>query len=276
MTVAFGLIAAAMWATADVLNQQVARRASPLQALWSVLALTLPIALVIALVADGVPSAGDGRALAAGALAGVIDAAGLGLFMRALRDGDLAIVGPLTALEGGFAAIASLLLGAEVGAFVLVGIPLAVVGGALAALTGRARLDRGAGAALGAALVFTTVLLLLPTAAEAGAMTAVATTRVTATACILPFAIRARVVRPAISIRRAALAAGTADILGFAAYAHAADIGSVAVAAVAASQFATCTVLVGVLVFGERPLRHQWVGIAMTLIGVGVLAYGSA
>jgi drug/metabolite transporter (DMT)-like permease len=276
VTVAFGLIAAAMWAAADVLNQQVARRAGSLAALWAVLVLVLPLAIVLALVTDGLPTTADARPLGAAVLAGILDAAALGLFLRALRDGDLAIVGPLAALEGGFAAIGSVLLGADLARSAAIGIPLAVIGGALAAMSGRARLDRGAGAALGAAVVFAAVLLLLQTAAEAGAMTAVAVSRVASVACVAPFAARAGIVRVPAPIRRAALGAGIVDVLGFAAYTHAAHIGSLAVAAVAASQFATITVIVGVVALGERPRRHQWVGIALTLVGVAILAYGAA
>jgi drug/metabolite transporter (DMT)-like permease len=276
VTAALGLVAAAMWAAADVLNQRVARGAGALAALFAVLVLVLPLTVVAALVADGLPGEGDGRAIGAAVLAGVIDAAALVLFLEALRAGDLAIIGPLTALEGGFAAIGSIVLGGTAGAAVLVGVPLAVAGGALAATTDRLRLDRGAGKAIGAAVMFAGVLLLLQPAAKAGAMTAVAVARITSTLCVLPFAIRAGVARPAPGIRRAALGAGAADVLGFAAYARAARIGPVAVAAVAASQFATFTVLVGVIAFGERPRRHQWVGIALTLVGVAILAYGSA
>jgi drug/metabolite transporter (DMT)-like permease len=276
VTVAFGLVAAAMWAATDVINQRLARQVSPLAAMWAVMSLTLPVSIVLALVVDGVPRWADARPLGAGLLAGVLDAAAVGLFLRALRDGDLAIVAPLAALEGGFAALASLAMGAHLGGLVLAGIPLAVVGGSMAAMATRARLDRGAGSAIAAALIFAVVLVVLQTALEAGAMTAVAMTRIGTTVCTLPFAWRGGVIRPHTTIVWAAILAGTLDILGMAAYVHAADIGSLAVAAVSAAQFATLTVLIGVFALGERPLRHQWAGIALTLLGVGLLAYGSA
>jgi drug/metabolite transporter (DMT)-like permease len=276
VTAVLGLVAAAMWAGADVLNQRVARRAGALAALFAVLVLVLPATVIGALIADGLPGVGDGRALGAAALAGVLDAIALGLLLHALREGDLAIVGPLAALEGGFAAIGSILLGGSVGGAVLVGVPLAVAGGALAATSDRMRLDRGVGAALGAAIVFAGVLLLLQPAAKAGATTAIAVARTASTLCVLPFAIRAGVARPAAGIRGPALAAGAADVLGFVAYARAAHIGPVTVAAVTASQFATFTVLAGVLAFGERPRPHQWAGIVLTLVGVAALAYGTA
>jgi S-adenosylmethionine uptake transporter len=276
VTVLLGLIAAAMWAVTDTLNQRISRQAGALAGLWAVLALVLPLALVLALAVDGVPTRDHLPALGAGFLAGCLDAVALGLLMVALRDGDLAIVGPLAALEGGFAAIGSLILGANLSTLELVGIPLAVVGGALAAMTGRSKLDRGAAEALGAALIFAFVLLLFQPATHAGALTAATVARIGSTVCVLPFAVRAGVLRPAAPIARIAFVAGLLDLMGFAAYARAAHHGPVAVAAVAASQFATIIVAIGVIGFGERPRRHQWAGIVLTLTGVAALAYGSA
>jgi O-acetylserine/cysteine efflux transporter len=61
------------------------------------------------------------------------------------------------------------------------------------------------------------------------------------------------------------------DVLGFTAYASAARH-NVAVAAVVASEYAVVTVVLGVLLLGERLRPHQWAGVGIALGGIAVVA----
>lgn len=198
--------------------------------------------------------------------------------LRGLRTGSLALVAPLAALEGGVAAVGSIVLRAEATALLGVGLALAVVGGALAAAAGSngRRTADGAGWGLLSALAFGGVLLLLDPASELGDLHATLLLRIAATVALLPFALPSGALRGgAQRIGRLALLAGTLDSAGFVFYTAAARRGPVSVAAVSAAQFATIAAVLGFVVLHERLQPRQLVGIAVTLVGVTVLAVAS-
>ena len=149
-----------------------------------------------------------------------------------------------------------------------------MAGGALAAAAGSdgRRTADGAGWGLLSALAFGGVLLLLGPASELGDLHATLLLRIAATAAILPFALRSGALRGGLGIGRIALLAGALDATGFAFYAAAARRGPVSVAAVSAAQFATIAAVLGFVVLHERLQRRQLIGIAITLIGVTLLA----
>ncbi len=68
---------------------------------------------------------------------------------------------------------------------------------------------------------------------------------------------------------------GIGDVLGFIAYTSAAR-DNLAVAAVVASEYAVVTVVLGVVLLGERLRPHQWVGVAVALGGIALVAAAAA
>jgi drug/metabolite transporter (DMT)-like permease len=274
VTLALGLMTAVMWAFSDLLSQRVSRGTGALSAtFWVLLAGCIP-ATALALVVEGVPELGRGW-VGLAAVAGAIDVVGIWFMMHALAVGSLAVVVPIVALEGGIAALGSvLLLGDRISPLLAAGLPLAVAGGALAAAGPGNRTAVGARDALVCAISFAGVLLVFATVDGVGALTLVATARVVSTILIAPVA----AVRRAPLLPPRVLAVGaigaTLDTVAFSIYTHAARLGPMSVAAVASAQFATFGVLLGLFVLKERPLRRQLVGVSLTVLAVSLLALG--
>jgi drug/metabolite transporter (DMT)-like permease len=66
--------------------------------------------------------------------------------------------------------------------------------------------------------------------------------------------------------------AGALELGGLVLLTIALALGPLTVAGVTATQFGTSAVVLGFVLLHERPRRHQWVGIACTIIGVSLLA----
>jgi drug/metabolite transporter (DMT)-like permease len=274
MTVALGLVAALLWAVTDLVAQRVTRGAGALSAGFWVLLAGCPPAIALALLFDGVPTSTSLHGLGWACLAGVLDGVAVLLLMRALGHGELAIIGPLTALEGAFASLGSIaLLGEHLGAIGIVALVAAAGGGALAATTSPRVRSPGAVPALLAALLFGIILLLMSRATGAGAMTVVAVTRCVSTLTLAPIAVAGHAARLP-GRRFLLLVSGTAalDVIGFGLYVTAVHHGPFTLAAIASTQFATFAAILGILFLHERPRPHQLVGIALTVVGVSLLS----
>ena len=273
MTLTLGLAAAALWATTDFLNQRISRNAGALSATFWVLTAgcipAIPLALVVDGVPRGVPTSDFGWAIGAGAL----DTLGIGLMMFGLRRGALSIIVPIVALEGAFASAGSIaLLGEPIGLAGAIGLPLAAAGSVLASLESGNRRAAGVVPAVGSAVSFAVVLLMLAQVSVLGSLTTIAIARVVAMLLVAPVAVVQRIRPMPARTFVLAVAAGLTDVIGFAAYAKAARIGPLSLAAIAATQFATIAVVIGIVFLRERPLRRQLVGVAVTLAAVSLLA----
>ena len=274
MTLALGLLTAVMWAFADLLSQRVSRGAGAVSAtFWVLLGGAVP-AVALSLLVDGVPNL-DASWVGPAVIAGAIDLIGVWFMMRALAAGSLAVVVPIVALEGGIAALGSvLLLGDHISPLLAAGLPLAVAGGALAAAGPGNRTADGARDALACAITFSGVLLVLAEVDGVGALTLVTTARVVSTLLIAPVALAQRAAPPPLRVIAIGAVGATLDVVAFAVYTRAARIGPLSVAAVASAQFATFGVILGLVVLHERPLRRQLIGVAVTIVAVSLLALG--
>jgi drug/metabolite transporter (DMT)-like permease len=89
-------------------------------------------------------------------------------------------------------------------------------------------------------------------------------------AVTVPLALRSglRMTRPALPL---VAVAGVFEVLGFALFALGARHG-IAVSAVLASQFAAIAAVAAYFLFGERLARVQLAGVALIVVGVGVLS----
>jgi drug/metabolite transporter (DMT)-like permease len=277
MTLVYGLGAALGWALADLFAARSSRALGAVGALFWILLAGLPPLLVLALATGEVGGAMSRHDLGIAVLVGFGDVVAYGLFLLALKLGELAIIGPLAATSGGFAAAGGFLLGASVDPLALAAIPLAVFGAALAALAPGARgTVAGLAPALGAAAVAAGILVLLGQVHHLGAVTTILVARIAALIVVAPLAAARGALRIDLDHRWLVLAAGALDSLGLASYAAAASLGPVPIAAVTATQAAPITAIIGITVLRERPARHQLAGIVLTVLAVSLLALGGS
>ena len=90
----------------------------------------------------------------------------------------------------------------------------------------------------------------------------VAGARLTPTAIAFVVCLRTHTLRPPASARLLLLVSGVIDAIAFVCYVEAAQH-SLAIAAVAASQYATLAALGAVAIFGERLRARQWLGVGL-------------
>ena len=270
-----GLGAAVCWATAAL----TASRATRLIGSSSVLAWVMLVGFVIVApltAAQGVPSGIGSDEVVWLVLTGAGNVGGLLLAYSALRVGKVSIVSPITASEGGIAALLAIAAGESVGAGS--GVVLAVIacGVALASITPgggdgghplRASVLAGAAALCFGAGLYATgrVSEALPIAwalipprligVVAVALPLIASRRLQLTRAAAPFVV----------------ASGLAEVGGFTSYAVGARHG-IAIAAVLASQFAALAALGAYALFHERLSRTQLAGVAAIAAGVAVLS----
>ena len=154
MTVAFGLGAAVAWAVVNLWLVTLSRRIDIAVTTLAVLASSTVVTLPLALAFEGAPGGDAWSHAPAAAAAGLLELAGFGCYIVAIRRGTLAVVAPLVGLEGGIAALVAIAGGEAVGTTVVVGIVLAVVGTSLSCAEPGERRASGAGWAILAGGVF--------------------------------------------------------------------------------------------------------------------------
>lgn len=276
-----GLGAAFAWATATLCSS----RSTRLIGEGPVLAWVMIVGLVLvfpALVAGPGPGDVSSTDLAWLLVGGVGNAGGLLLVYRGLRLGKVGVVAPIASTEGAIAALVAILAGESLSAGVGVALVVIVAGIVVTSRPGKGDADDGpdgerhpraaALCGVGAALAFGISLygvgrlsgelpvawILLP--ARLAGVVAVA----------LPLLVARRLV-----LTRAAapfvVAGGVCEVLGFVSYTAGAQHG-IAIAAVLSSQFAALAAVGAFLLYHERLVRHQTVGVLAIVAGVAVLS----
>ena len=230
----------------------------------------------------GIPNDLDRGSAAWLLIAGFGNILGLFLVYTALREGKVGIVGPIVSTEGAIAALFAVLAGEDLAAGSAAMLVLIAVGIALAATTAGsdevseiatavAQHRRVPVVALLAACSFgTSIYATARASAELPIAWAVAPPRILGVLFVfVPLAAtsRLRLTRPSLPL---VVAAGVAEVVGFALFAVGSRHG-VAVAAVLASQFAAIAAVAAYFLFRERLTRVQVAGVATIVIGVAVL-----
>jgi drug/metabolite transporter (DMT)-like permease len=285
-----GLGAALVFATVTLCNSRSSRMIGPSQLLAWVMLIGLAIVAPL-VVAEGVPDGLDAASAAWLAVAGVGNVVGLLFAYAALRVGKVGIVAPVVATQGAVAAVLAVIGGESIGAasgLMLVVIAVGVVLAGLAGEPGEASngtehaTDRGDASdagdsrplalALGAAFAIGWSLYATARASiELPVVWALLPSRLIGVAAVtLPLVARTglRMTRKALPL---VMTAGVCEVLGFALFALGARHG-IAVSAVLASQFAAVAAVAAYLLFGERLARVQLLGVALIVVGVGVLS----
>lgn len=279
-----GLGAALVFATVTLCNSRSSRMIGPTQLLaWVML---IGLAIVAPLVAlEGVPDKLDAESGTWLAVAGIGNVVGLLLAYAALRLGKVGVVAPVVATQGAVAALLALVAGESIGAGTGFALAVIAVGVVLAGRTtgggdpaqpgdeahpGRER--RALSFALGAAFAIGWSLYATARASiDLPVVWALLPSRVIGVVAVtVPLALRSglRMTRAALPL---VAVAGVCEVLGFALFALGARHG-IAVSAVLASQFAAVAAVAAYFLFGERLARAQLAGVALIVVGVGVLS----
>ncbi|HEV3379032.1 MAG TPA: EamA family transporter [Thermoleophilaceae bacterium] len=299
-----GLGAALVFATVTLCNSRSSRMIGPSHLLAWVMLIGLAIVAPL-VVLEGVPDGLDAESGAWLAVAGVGNVVGLLLAYAALRVGKVGIVAPVIATQGAVAAVLAVVAGESIGAAAGVCLAAIAVGVVLAGLSNEAAEEglgaagdgegagprsagggegagpRSAGAleqrrallyALGAAFAIGWSLYATARASiDLPVVWALLPSRVIGVAAVtVPLVLRSglRMTREALPL---VLVAGAFEVLGFALFALGARHG-IAVSAVLASQFAAVAAVAAYFLFGERLARIQLAGVALIVVGVGVLS----
>lgn len=274
LTILTGLLSSLSYATSDMLSQRVVRVAHPLRVVFWVLAVGVVLVVPAALALEGPPSGGDEwRGAAIATLAGAFYVAAYYSLIAGLGRGDLSLVTALSALQGAFTAAFAIAAGERVTALMAAGLLLAVVGGTLASVQGRAKSAAGAGWALASAVLFAIVVILYDEAQALPAVSIAAVSRFASFVVTVPLVL---IVTRGIRIDRRQTwplaGAGVLEVLGLVLVSLSVAFGPLAVAGVMISQFATFGLLLGLVVLKERPRAHQLAGVVCTIVAVSVLA----
>jgi drug/metabolite transporter (DMT)-like permease len=271
-----GLGAALAWATTAIC----AARATRLIGITSVLAWVMLTGLLVTFpwaASQGVPDV-DATATLWLIVAGVGNCAGLLLVYSGFRIGKVGVVAPIVSTEGAVAALIAVLAGEALApgagaALVLVATGIVLVGMSQdSSETRRAHDLRAALFAGAAALSFGASLYATGhVAANVPVTWAILPPRVIGVIAIaVPLALTAR-----LELTRSALpmvlVAGVAEVVGFASFALGARHG-IAVSAVLASEFGAVAAVAAFVLFRERVVRLQVIGIAAIAGGVAVLS----
>lgn len=281
MAVLLGVLVAAAFGSGDFLGGRASRVAPTVGVLFVAQCTALLGAVIAALVvgADATP-----RDLAYGALAGALNASGLGLLYQGLATGRMGVVAPVTAVIAAVVPIAwGFATGERPSAAVFTGVVLAVSAGALVArepdAADRAGTARAVGLALGAGALFGIAFVGFAETSEASGNWPVLTARcagagAAAIALVVAHA-RGNAIRVRHSHPRAlACGAGMLDVGATVLLLAAVRDGLLVVVAPLAALAPAFTVVLAWAVLHERITRHQVAGLALALTGLVLIASG--
>lgn len=282
--VALAGLSGLVWGVGDFAGGKATQRADALPVVWLSKLISLPL---LALYLVLLPSPLDAGSLAWGALAGTFGAVGVVVFYRALSAGAMTVVAPVTSVTSAvIPVVVGLASGERPGALPLVGITCALVAIALVSLapprpgvvsvvTGRL-VGLAVVSGVGFALFFVFLARANGAAGGDAGLWPIGSAQLAAlvlTAALL-LAARARGRRAAASVGRRwprgrtlawAAVAGPFDMSANALYLVATRYGDLSLVAPLAALYPVTTVLLALLVDGERLRPLQVVGLALAL-----------
>lgn len=278
MTILFALSAALVWGVADFVGGMASRRVSVI----TVLLLTELGGLIVigAVVAATTPEMFSREDAIMSMAAGLIGTAALGLFYRALAIGTMSVVAPITATGAVIPVIVGLATGDALSVVQVGGLAVVLVGVVLASREQssveapseeqRRSIVLAVAAAVGFGLFF---LLSHPPAEESVGWT-VFFLRLAQVPVVAGIWLWLGAQRPGPKLTTVLLCAGTLDLGATALLALANSGGEVSIVSVLTSTYPVVTVLLAAVVLHERLLRSQYVGIVLTLAGIGAVVAG--
>ncbi len=286
MGILFGVLAATFWGVGDFLITLLTRRVGTRWALLSIQALSLAAwGLIVLAHAQPAPEAVTPALWGILLATAVCHVAGLAFVYRAFEVGNLAIVSPISSSFAIVTAALSLLSGERPPALVLAGTALLIVGVTLAtrapASGPSAHTLRGVPEAILSAVAFGTMFWLFyffvqPRMGYTIPMVSLKVMAVLGSA--LTFlrrpagAPQATASRSPGSLALLAAGAAIADTLAWLTYIGGTHTSYATVVTALASLFSAVTVILAWRFFRERLAPHQWMGIAVILIGILIVS----
>jgi drug/metabolite transporter (DMT)-like permease len=290
--VLLGLTAALVWGTTDVVATLASRRVGSLAATaGTVLVSMVTLALLVLVTGTRLPE--DPSVTVTALASGTISALAYLAFFTALRHGPITVVSPVVSLYGGLTVVLSvLLLGEQLAPLQAVGVVVATSGVVLAAVAfdqgirSARPVGPGVAYALIALVAFAAVTILLSGPIRAAGWLPIMLLSRIANASVAWVILGAtRVARrraaPASPRRRfdrrlvgLLVAAGLLDTAGFVAFAVGLQVSETWLIGITSSFGPVVAVAVGVLMFGERPRRLQWLGLVFVAASIFLIALG--
>jgi drug/metabolite transporter (DMT)-like permease len=273
LAVVLALASSVVWGTSDFLGGIYTRRLT----LAPVLVVSQLAGLVLLGVATGLTGQLDTYAFGVGLVAGVFGAVGIAAFYRALATGTISIVSPVSACGAIVPVGLALAQGERPGALALAGCAIALVGAVLASVhefTGAPAARSSVILAGTAALGIGGFLYFIAHAVRGGhTLPALFGSRTASLALLLVgvLATRSSVRMPSRQIPAVA-GIGLLDVSANALFAAAATRGYLSIVSVLGSEYPVVTVILAQKLLGERVSRPQAAGIALALIGVGIVS----
>jgi drug/metabolite transporter (DMT)-like permease len=278
VAIVLALASALCWGANDFIGGLLTRR-MPLSAVLALGQGTSLVTIGVIALVVGPPALSPGDALLAAASGGCVVGA-LACFYRALARGTVSVVAPITASGAGLPVAVGLLTGDALTPLTALGFVAVPFGVAMAAMErgkdgGRTVVDvRTIALAVAAGLLFGAFYIVVESPANASFVSTLLFARLAST--VLAATALARL-RPSLPRGRTALTActvGLGDMCGMALVVLASSEGSLSLVSALSSTYPLVTVVLAVVVLGERPVGRQYGGVALTLIGVGLLTAG--
>jgi drug/metabolite transporter (DMT)-like permease len=291
-----GLIAALCWGSTDVSAAFAGRRLGSLRVAAIVQVTSLAFIVVLCLIRGSWFPSRPEDILVAG-VTGIVAAGAYLSFFTALRIGPLSVVSPVVSAYGGLTVLLAVLVrGETLSPLQAIGALLATAGVILTGLIseGGWRRTKVAGKGVGFAIIALVCFAILTIGLagpirSAGWLPVLLTARVTNAVTVLTImavvvVFRPRAATPLLvgstdrpdgSLRIAVLAAaagGLLDIVGFVAFAIGLEQAPAWILGLASSFGPVVSVLVAVLLWGERLQPSQWVGLAGIALGLAAVA----
>ncbi len=291
-----GLIAALCWGSTDVSAAIAGRRLGSLRVAAIVQVTSLiAIALLSLTRGSGFPARVDDTVVAI--VVGVVAAGAYLSFFTALRIGPLSVVSPVVAAYGGLTVLLAVVVrGESLTLLQAIGATLATIGVILTGLVseGGWRSTKVAGKGVGFAIVALVCFAIL-TVGLAGPIRSsgwlpilltarVANAATVMTVLVVVFAFRPRAAAPLLDGATdrprsrvqiavlAALAGGALDIAGFVAFAIGLEQAPTWIVGLASSFGPVVSVIVAILLWGEKLQRSQWLGLVGIALGLAAVA----
>ena len=276
MIIALALASAVVFGAGDFCGGAASRRAGA----NGVLVLSLPGGLVLLLAVAVAYGGGSGAgALAWGAASGVAGGAGLLVFYRALAQGPMSVVAPVSGLMAAVVpAVVGVVQGDRLSATAVIGIALCLVAICFVSIEpnkGQRAGVRGPVLAVVAGTSFGLFFVMIQHGDD-GTLWPLVVSKAVGVVMVVVAAF-ASGSRPPLRDRvtaGVALLAGSLDVLGNALYVLASRAGMLSIAGVLSSLYPASTVLLARLVYGERLRPIQRVGLIVAVAGVGLVTTG--
>ncbi|MFI6047148.1 EamA family transporter [Nocardia sp. NPDC051321] len=278
------LVAALGYGVSDFYGGVAARKVTALRVVIYSYPLSVLLVLLLLPFVDGTPDAASiGWGLAAGLAGGVA----VWWFYAALASGPMAVVSPLTAvLVAGVPVLVGLVIGERPGLLAFIGIAFALVAVLLVSrespdavteeITGGRELrftKKVALLTIGSGLAFGFMFVFLHQTASSSGLWPLLAQRGAATAVVWVTALSARQFK---RLRgeplRLACYIGALDVVANIALLHAFHGSLLSLVSVIGSLYPAATVLLAMVLLGERVGRQQQVGMVLALVAVGLIA----